>query len=77
MPRTVYRLRRATASHVGLQLPEGLTRYATALADIIRRFVPSVEAVTILGDVCFGGVAGDAWYGRRVLLPSRLIIGTD
>lgn len=57
--RTVWRLRRCAARHIGLQLPEGLQMWAMALADIFRRFVPSVEAATILGDVTFGACCID------------------
>lgn len=64
--RTVWRLRRCSARHVGLQMPEGLTMWATALADILRRFVPSVEAATIFGDVSFGACCVDDLASRAL-----------
>lgn len=82
VPRTVWRLQKASAKHIGLQLPEGLTSYATALADIFRDFVPSVETTTILGDVTFGacciedlscqavGVDFLVHYGHSCLVPT-------
>lgn len=66
VPRTVRRLRRSNARHVGLQLPEGLQQWATAVADIIRRFVPSVQTTTIMGDVTFGACCIDDLGARAV-----------
>eukprot|EP00439_Symbiodinium_sp_Y106_P032026 s2009_g3.t2 len=57
--RSVWKLQRAGARHVGLQLPEGLQGWATALADIFSRFVPTVESSTIFGDVTFGACCID------------------
>lgn len=64
--RTVWRLRRCAARHVGLQMPEGLQRWATILADIFRRFVPSLETATILGDVTFGACCIDDLASRAL-----------
>jgi len=64
--RTVWRLRRCRARHVGLQMPEGLQRWATILADLFRRFVPSLEAATILGDVTFGACCIDDLASRAL-----------
>ncbi|CAE7725781.1 Dph1 [Symbiodinium pilosum] len=57
--RSVWKLRRAGARHIGLQLPEGLQGWATALADIFSRFVPTAESSTIFGDVTFGACCID------------------
>eukprot|EP00928_Gymnodinium_smaydae_P089864 TRINITY_DN73753_c0_g1_i1.p1 TRINITY_DN73753_c0_g1~~TRINITY_DN73753_c0_g1_i1.p1 ORF type:complete len:523 (+),score=119.85 TRINITY_DN73753_c0_g1_i1:54-1571(+) len=64
--RTIWRLRKAEIRHVGLQMPEGLTIYATVLADIFRTFVPSVQTCTILGDVTFGACCIDDLGGQSV-----------
>lgn len=52
--RCVWKLRKAGARQVGLQMPEGLQGWATALADIFCTFVPSVESATIFGEANFG-----------------------
>ncbi|CAJ1446552.1 unnamed protein product [Effrenium voratum] len=57
--RSIWKLRRAGARHVGLQLPEGLQGWATALADILCNFAPSVQTATIFGDVTFGACCID------------------
>eukprot|EP00930_Biecheleria_cincta_P082547 TRINITY_DN72260_c0_g1_i1.p1 TRINITY_DN72260_c0_g1~~TRINITY_DN72260_c0_g1_i1.p1 ORF type:complete len:499 (+),score=81.92 TRINITY_DN72260_c0_g1_i1:26-1498(+) len=80
--RTVWKLRRAGARHVGLQLPEGLQGWATGLADILSSFVPSVESTTIMGDVTFGACCIDdlgacalgvdylVHYGHSCIVPT-------
>jgi len=66
MHRTIWRIQRQSARHVGLQMPDGLQHWATALADIIRRFAPSVEATTIMGDVTFGACCIDDLAARAL-----------
>lgn len=80
--KTVWRLRKAMARHVGLQLPEGLQYWATTLAEIFRRFVDSVQTATIMGDVTFGACCIDdlgaqavgvdclIHYGHSCLVPT-------
>ena len=38
VPKTIWRIERSNAVHVGLQLPEGLTMYASAIGDILVKF---------------------------------------
>lgn len=64
--RTVWRLRRSGARHVGLQMPEGLHQWALGLADIITTFAPNVETTTIMGDVTFGACCIDDLGARAV-----------
>eukprot|EP00931_Biecheleriopsis_adriatica_P078360 TRINITY_DN51814_c0_g1_i1.p1 TRINITY_DN51814_c0_g1~~TRINITY_DN51814_c0_g1_i1.p1 ORF type:complete len:501 (-),score=93.38 TRINITY_DN51814_c0_g1_i1:43-1506(-) len=80
--RTIWKLRRAGARHVGLQMPEGLQGWATALSDILTSFVQSVETTTILGDVTFGACCIDdlgahalgvdflVHYGHSCIVPT-------
>mmetsp|Transcript_4648 Transcript_4648/g.10023 ORF Transcript_4648/g.10023 Transcript_4648/m.10023 type:complete len:500 (-) Transcript_4648:48-1547(-) len=64
--RTIWRLRRSGSRHVGLQMPEGLQQYALTLADLFRRFVPTMEYTTIMGDVTFGACCIDDLGARAV-----------
>lgn len=64
--KSVHRLRRDKARHVGVHLPDGLCQWATVLADIFMRFVPSVETSTILGDMTFGACCIDDLGARAV-----------
>lgn len=64
--KTVWRLQRCGARHVGLQMPEGLQGWATKLADILRRFAPCVESTTLLGDVTFGACCIDDLAARAL-----------
>jgi len=70
--RTIWKLRRAGARHVGLQMPEGLQGWATTLADIFSSFVDTVETSTILGDVTFGACCIDD-LGARALGVDLLV----
>mmetsp|Transcript_33652 Transcript_33652/g.76891 ORF Transcript_33652/g.76891 Transcript_33652/m.76891 type:complete len:557 (+) Transcript_33652:38-1708(+) len=38
VPKTIWRIERSNAAHVALQLPEGLTMYASAIGDILVKF---------------------------------------
>lgn len=70
--RCIWRLRKANARQVGLQMPEGLQGWATALADIFCSFVPSVESATIFGEANFGACCIDD-LGARALGVDFLI----
>lgn len=63
--RCIWKLRRAGAQHVGLQMPEGLQGWATALADLLCHFVESLHSATIFGEANFGACCiddlGAAW----------------
>ena len=56
--KTVYRIHSSKARHVALQMPEGLLMYACTIADILKKFSVdgTLEAVSILGDVTYGGM---------------------
>jgi 2-(3-amino-3-carboxypropyl)histidine synthase len=44
--------------HIALQMPEGLLMYATVLADLYQRVIPSLQ-VSVLGDVTYGACCVD------------------
>ena len=63
--KTIHRIQISKAKHVALQMPEGLLMYACTIADILKKFSVldddkggSVEAISILGDVTYGGKIG-------------------
>ncbi|XP_075984266.1 diphthamide biosynthesis 1 [Anticarsia gemmatalis] len=77
--KTIWRIRSLNAKRVALQLPEGLTMFATTLCDIIETFT---EADTvIMGDVTYGACCIDDFtalalgvdllvhYGHSCLIP--------
>ena len=75
------RIYKVQATHVALQMPEGLLLYATILADIMKRCAPFLTQVSILGDVTYGACCvGDLdakalgaslliHYGHSCLVP--------
>lgn len=66
VPKTIWRLRRCRARHVGLQMPEGLQAWATALADIFRLYVPTLQRTTIFGEVSYGACCVDDLGSKAV-----------
>jgi len=79
VPKTIWRIRRDGFKRVALQLPEGLTMFATTLSDIIETFT---EAETvIMADVTYGACCVDDFsakalgcdlmvhYGHSCLVP--------
>ncbi|WFC99572.1 2-(3-amino-3-carboxypropyl)histidine synthase [Malassezia yamatoensis] len=77
--KTVHQIRKYDAKCVALQMPEGLTLWATAISDILERFT---EATTvIMGDVTYGACCVDDYtamglgcdmlvhYGHSCLVP--------
>ncbi|KXS12924.1 hypothetical protein M427DRAFT_46022 [Gonapodya prolifera JEL478] len=62
--KSVWALRKAKATCVGLQMPEGLLMYACAIADILERFA-SVSSI-IMGDVTYGACCVDDFTARAV-----------
>ena len=52
IPKTIWRIKSLQAKRVALQLPEGLTMFATTLADIIEKHT-GAETV-IMADVTYG-----------------------
>lgn len=79
--KTVQRCVALNATHIALQLPEGLLRYATVLADILKQLTPCLRFVSVLGDVTYGACCVDdltaqslqcqllVHYGHSCLVP--------
>jgi len=79
IPKTIWRIRRDNFKRVALQLPEGLTLFATTISDIIEKFTDA-ETV-IMADVTYGACCVDDFsaqalgcdlmvhYGHSCLVP--------
>lgn len=79
IPKTIWRIRRDNFQRVALQLPEGLTMFATTISDIIEAFT-GAETV-IMADVTYGACCVDDFsavalgcdlmvhYGHSCLVP--------
>lgn len=79
--KTVQRVQSLNAKHIALQMPEGLLLYATVLSDVLQRLAPTLEQVSILGDVTYGACCVDdlgaqalgaellVHYGHSCLVP--------
>lgn len=79
--KTVQRINNLKAKHVALQMPEGLLLYATVISDVFQRLAPTLEQVSILGDVTYGACCVDdlgaqalgaellVHYGHSCLVP--------
>eukprot|EP00980_Cylindrotheca_fusiformis_P009931 scaffold2195_cov132-Cylindrotheca_fusiformis.AAC.15 len=79
--KTIQRIVNINASHIALQMPEGLLLYATVLSDVLQRLAPCLEQVSILGDVTYGACCIDdlgaqalgaqllVHYGHSCLVP--------
>ena len=77
--KTIHQIRKNGATCVALQMPDGLTLWATALADIIERFTDATTV--IMGDVTYGACCVDDYtavalgcdmlvhYGHSCLIP--------
>ena len=71
--KTVERIFQLQATHVALQLPEGLLLYATVLSDILQRLAsPCLQQVSILGDVTYGACCVDD-LGAKALGAQLLV----
>jgi 2-(3-amino-3-carboxypropyl)histidine synthase len=64
IPKTIWRIRSSKAKRVALQLPEGLTMFATTIADIIEKFT-GAESV-IMADVTYGACCVDDFSARAL-----------
>ena len=64
VPKTIQQIRKASIRRVALQLPEGLSMWACALADLVERFTDA-EAV-VLGDVTYGACCVDDYTARAL-----------
>ncbi len=82
IPKTVQRIQALHATHVALQLPEGLLLYATVLGDILKQLAaPVLQHISVLGDVTYGACCIDdltahalgcqllIHYGHSCLVP--------
>ena len=81
IPKTIQRIVNLKASHIALQMPEGLLLYATVLSDVLQRLAPCLQQVSILGDVTYGACCIDdlgaqalgaqllVHYGHSCLVP--------
>ncbi|TKY88517.1 hypothetical protein EX895_002505 [Sporisorium graminicola] len=77
--KTIHHIRKASATCVALQIPEGLTLWATGIADIVERFTDATTV--IMGDVTYGACCVDDYtamalgcdmlvhYGHSCLVP--------
>jgi len=64
IPKTIWRVKTLQAKRVALQLPEGLTMFATTLADIIEKHT-GAETV-IMADVTYGACCVDDFSARAL-----------
>ena len=64
IPKTIWRIRRDQFKRVALQLPEGLTMFATTISDIIEKFT-GAETV-IMADVTYGACCVDDFSARAL-----------
>lgn len=64
VPKTIWRIRKDGFKRVALQLPEGLTMFATTLSDIIEQFT-GAETV-IMADVTYGACCVDDFSARAL-----------
>jgi 2-(3-amino-3-carboxypropyl)histidine synthase len=79
--KTVQRCVKEQATHVALQMPEGLLIYATVIGDVLRQLTPNLEKVSVLSDVTYGACCVDditakqlgcqllIHYGHSCLVP--------
>ena len=65
IPKTVWRIKQASAKKVALQFPEGLLLYACTIADILEEFA-GVEECVVLGDVTYGACCIDDFSARAL-----------
>ena len=81
IPKSVQRINSLQATHIALQMPEGLLLYATVISDVLIRLAPTLQQVSILGDVTYGACCVDdlgaqalgcqllLHYGHSCLVP--------
>ncbi|KAJ3018383.1 Diphthamide biosynthesis protein 1 [Thoreauomyces humboldtii] len=62
--KTIWALRRSTATKTALQFPEGLLMFALAISDILYEFA-NVETV-VMGDVTYGACCVDDYTARAL-----------
>jgi len=64
IPKTIWRIRRDNFKMVALQLPEGLTMFATSISDIIEKF--TTAQTLIMSDVTYGACCVDDFSARAL-----------
>lgn len=62
--KTIHHIRHYESTCVALQMPEGLTLWATAISDIIERFTDA--STVIMGDVTYGACCVDDFTARAL-----------
>eukprot|EP00729_Bicosta_minor_P000576 gene576-29822_t len=62
--KTIWRIKKAGATNVALQFPEGLLMFATTLSDIVERFAGA--ETMIMGDVTYGACCIDDFSARAL-----------
>ncbi|KAG0638696.1 putative diphthamide synthesis protein-domain-containing protein [Tuber brumale] len=63
--KTIWNIRKHSATRVALQMPEGLLLFACTIADIVETFCSGVETV-IMGDVTYGACCIDDFTARAL-----------
>ncbi|XP_066219605.1 2-(3-amino-3-carboxypropyl)histidine synthase subunit 1 isoform X3 [Saccopteryx leptura] len=64
IPKTIWRIQRAKAKKVALQMPEGLLLFACTIVDILERFTEA--EVMVMGDVTYGACCVDDFTARAL-----------
>jgi len=64
IPKTIWRIKRDKFKRVALQLPEGLTMFATTISDIIEKFTGA--DTVIMADVTYGACCVDDFSARAL-----------
>jgi 2-(3-amino-3-carboxypropyl)histidine synthase len=72
LSKSLDRIYQLQATHVALQMPEGLLLYATVLADILKRCAAFLTQISILGDVTYGACCVDD-LGAKAMGANLLI----
>jgi 2-(3-amino-3-carboxypropyl)histidine synthase len=62
--KTVHHIRHYESTCVALQMPEGLTLWATAISDIVERFTDATTV--IMGDVTYGACCVDDFTAKAL-----------
>ncbi|KAI0557699.1 Diphthamide biosynthesis protein [Gracilaria domingensis] len=64
LPKTIHRIRQLDARRVALQMPDGLSMYATTISDILQRH--TAADTVILGDITYGACCVDDLSARAL-----------
>jgi len=81
IPKTIWRIEKSNATSIALQLPEGLTMYASTIGDILVKFAyqfkpqddvsqektpKAIKSLSVLGDVTYGACCIDDLSARAI-----------